>query len=177
MSTPEYEQAVRPMCTLTKYEKETRAKFVEEYLKDYNPVKAAMRVGYSNLFARDFAERFMLEPYTLQLIAEAECGGSVEGELDEEKEKRRVLKALWREANNMGHGSTASSRVAALAKISAIYGMDAPTKSNINVNNTNDAGVFVVPGIMNEEQWTAQAAKQQEDLQKPTSPPQLKAVS
>ena len=172
MDTPQYEQVQRPMCTLTEHEKNTRKQFVTEYMKDRNPTRAAMRIGYSALFAKDFSEKFMLESYTLKLISDAE-GGVGEGEIDDEKEKRKILNALWREANNMY--SAPAARVAALAKLTSIFGMDAPTKSQVETTN-KDGGMFVVPGIMNECQWTAQAAAQQEELIKPTSPPQLTAV-
>jgi hypothetical protein len=161
----------RPMCSLTEHEKLTRQQFVTEYLKDYDARKACLRIGYSNLFAKDFAERFMNEPYTVKLIAEYE-GGTLPGEeIDDEKEKKRILNALWREANSMG--SPAAARVAALSKLTAIFGMEAPTRSHIDVNN-NEGGVFVVPGIMNEDQWSNQAAKQQSDLV--TAPAKLKVV-
>lgn len=174
MDTSQYSDAQRPPCTLSEQEKVTRQQFVAEYLKDYDARKACLRIGYSPLFATDFAKRFMEEPYTVKLIADAE-GGSLGGEeIDEEKEKVRILKALWREANSMG--SPAAARVAALAKLTSIFGMDAPSRSQVNVNAEGDGGVFVVPGIMNAEQWAAQAAAQQAELVKPTSPATLKAV-
>lgn len=173
MDTSQYSNAERPMCLLTEHEKSTRQQFVKEYLKDYDARKACLRIGYSNLFAGDFSVRFMNEPYTLKLIAEFEGGTAPGEEINEEQEKKRILNALWREANSMG--SPAAARVAALAKLTAIFGMEAPTRSNVNVNN-NEGGVFVVPGIMNETQWAAQAATQQTELVKPTAPAQLKAV-
>lgn len=154
-------------------EKETRRKFVREYLKDYNPFKACIRIGYTALFAGDFSKRFMDEPFVLQLIAEEEGGTAPGEEFDEEKEKIRIYKALWREANSMNN--PAPARVAALAKLTSILGMDAPTRSQVDVN-AGEGGTFVVPGIMNTEQWELQAAKQQADLVKPSSPAQLKAV-
>ena len=172
METDQFSEAEQPICTLTVYEKATRKKFVEEYLKDYDAMKACMRIGYTALFAPDMARRFMIEPYTLRLISEVE-GGSDDGEFDEEKEKRRIYKALWREANNMGINSSQSARVAALAKLTAVLGMDAPSRSRISIEE--GGGLFVVPGIMNEQQWTEQAAKQQEELVR--VPPQLRVVN
>lgn len=160
------------MCILTEHEKSTRQQFVKEYLKDYDARKACLRIGYSNLFATDFAKRFMDEPYTLKLISEHESGNASDDSIDEEKERKRILAAIWREANNMA--SPAAARVAALNKLTSIFGMDAPTKSEVNMHN--EGGTFVVPGIMNEAQWTEQAATQQAELVKPTAPAQLKAV-
>lgn len=173
MDTSQYSDTQRPPCTLNEHEKKTRDQFVQEYLKDFDPYRACIRIGYSNLFAGDFAKRFMEEPYTLKRIADVQ-GGVLDGEeINEEKEKKKILNALWREANSMT--SPAASRVAALAKLTAIFGMDAPSRSNVNVTG-NEGGVFVVPGIMNEAQWALQASTQQAELIKPTSPPQLKAV-
>lgn len=174
MDTSQYSDAQRPICVLTEHEKATRRQFVKEYLIDYDARKACLRIGYSNLFASDFAKRFMDEPYTLQLIAEVEGGTAPGEEFNEEKEKQRILKALWREANSMQ--SPAAARVAALAKLTSIFGMDAPTRSQVKIDG-NENGTFIVPGIMNEAQWAEQAAAQQAELIKPVSPALLKAVS
>ena len=171
MDSPQYTEAERPTCTLTEYEKDTRRRFVKEYLKDYDAFKACIRINYSAPFASDFSKRFMQEPFVLNLISQAECGADETGEIDEEQQKRKILSALWREANSSY--SPAAARVAALAKLTSIFGMDAPSKSHIT---TEGGGTFVVPGIMNENQWTEVAAKQQAELQKPQSPAQLKAV-
>lgn len=159
--------------SLTEREKLVRDKFVREYLKDYDQYKACLRVGYSPAWAKEFAVRFMEEPYVLQQIQNVQNQSE---EIDAETEKRRIKAALWREANNFGPGSSQAARVAALAKLSAFQGMDAPTRSKTEMNIT-DGGVFIVPGIMTPEQWAAQAESQQEELVRPTSPPELKAVS
>lgn len=164
---------------LTAAERELRDRFVAEYLTDYDAYKAAIRIGYAPAYAKDFSKRFMEEPYVLGKIREAE-GGSTD-DLDVEVQKRMIVTALWKEAKNMGMGSSQAARVAALSKLSAFYGMDAPKTTKTEVTGADGlplgSGVFVVPGMVTAEEWAKQAEAQQADLVKPTAPPQLKAVA
>ena len=161
---------------LTKGEMELRDRFVAEYLTDYDAYKACIRIGYAPAYAKDFSQRFMQEPYVLGKIRDAE--GGTAGDLDVEVQKKMIVAALWREAKNMGAGSTQAARVAALAKLSAFYGMDAPKKSQTELTGADGmplgSGVFVVPGMMTADEWAKQAEAQQEELVRPTSPPILK---
>jgi hypothetical protein len=145
-------------------------------LADYDAYKAAIRIGYAPAYAKDFCQRFMQEPYVLGKIRNAE-GGNVD-DADPEVQKRMVLAGLWREARNFGAGSSQAARVAALSKISAFFGMDAPKTSKTELTGADGqplgAGVFVVPGMVTAEEWAKQAEAQQEELVRPTSPPQLK---
>lgn len=161
---------------LTKSEMELRDRFVTEYLTDYDAYKAAIRIGYAPAYAKDFCQRFMQEPYVLGKIRDAE-GGAVD-DLNVETQKKMIVAALWREAKNMGAGSSQAARVAALAKLSAFYGMDAPKQTKTELTGADGQplgnGVFVVPGMVTAEEWAAQAEKQQADLVRPTAPPVLK---
>lgn len=164
---------------LTQAEMDLRDRFVKEYLTDYDAYKAAIRIGYAPAYAKDFAKRFMEEPYVLGKIRDAEGGDT--GDVDPEVQKKMVLAGLWREAKNYGPGSSQAARVAALSKISAFFGMDAPKTSKTELTGADGqplgSGVFVVPGMVTAEEWAAQAEKQQADLVKPSSPPALKAVA
>jgi hypothetical protein len=155
---------------LTAPEKALRDRFVAQYLVDYDAYKACIRIGYTPPFAKEFSNRFLNEQYVLTKIAETE-GTKGEVKPDEEAEKKRIIAGLWREANNLGYGSSQSARVAALAKLSAFYGMDAPTKSKTELTGADgqplNAGVFVVPGLMTTEDWERQAQAQQEALTRP----------
>lgn len=161
---------------LTQGEMDLRDKFVKEYLADYDPLKAAIRIGYAPAYAKQFSQQFMLEPYVLGKIRAAE-GGDIE-DTDPEVQKKMVLAGLWREARNFGFGSSQAARVAALSKISAFYGMDAPKTSKTELTGADGqplgSGVFVVPGMVTAEEWAKQAELQQAELVKPTSPPALK---
>jgi hypothetical protein len=125
-------------------ELELRRRFVTEYLVDYNSYAAALRVGFSAAFAVDYAKRFMEEPYVRQLIRDRELGP--DGDYAEETNKRRIMAALFKEANYHGPGSSHSARVSALAKLTALYGMEAPSKSETKVEVSNAPTVqFYLP--------------------------------
>lgn len=166
---------------LSPAEKDLRDRYVVQYLKDYDSHKACIRLGYASAFAKEYAVRFLNEPYVLNKIAEMESSPAIT-EANEEEEKKKIVAGLWREANNMGYGSSQSARVAALAKLSAFYGMDAPTRSKSELTGADGqplgaGGVFVVPGLMTSEEWEKQAAAQQEALTRPEQGvPALKVV-
>jgi hypothetical protein len=168
-----------PEQVLSAPERNLRDRYVAQYLKDYDSYKACIRLGYSVPFAKEYAVRFLNEAYVLNKIAEAECRPDPVVGSDEE-EKKKIVAALWREANNMGYGSSQSARVAALAKLSAFHGMDAPTRSKSEVTGADgqplNAGIFVVPGLMTAEEWEKQAEEQQEQLTRPEQGAVLKAV-
>lgn len=115
--------------TLTKQEQAQRRRFVAEYLVDYDPLGAAIRIGFAKGFAEQYAGIFMQEPYTRKLISDKT---EALGVMDEAAEhKRRVLAGLYRiTADRYG---SASSKVAAYAQISKIVGLDAPVKTEQTV--------------------------------------------
>lgn len=143
-------------------EKALRDFFVNEYLVDYDALAAAVRIGYGKSYAKDFAQRFMNEPYVLREIQRKEGLTNPETE-DPEASKKRIIAGLTREANYRGPGSSQSARVAALSRLATLHGMD-PAQSKPKDEVPVGEGVFVVPGIMSPEQWEAAAAKQQDDL-------------
>lgn len=154
--------------TLSAAEIALRDRFVIEYLKDYDQIRACLRLGYSLPYAKEYGTRFMNESYVLTKLTEIECKPE---ETNSEVERKRIRAGLWREANNFGLGSSQSARVAALAKLSAFEGMDAPTRSKQELTGADGeplgGGVFVVPGLMTMEQWEAASEKQQEELTRP----------
>lgn len=102
-------------------EKALRDLFVNEYLKDYNPLAAAQRSGFNYSFAQDYAVKFMQESYVQMRIKECEHTPDQDSE---ELDKRRIRKALFEQAFYRGADSSHSARVSALGKLAAIYGMD-----------------------------------------------------
>lgn len=164
--------ATKVQSTLTQSEMDLRDKFVVEYLKDYDALAACIRVGYTFAFAKEFSARFLSETYVLNKIKQLEVAAPLEaGEDDENAQRRKVYAGLWKEANYMGSGSSQSARVAALSKLSAFLGMDAPTRSQQELTGKNGealgSGVLVIPGVMTAEQWAVQAEAQQAELTKP----------
>jgi hypothetical protein len=108
-----------------------RDRFIEEYFKDLHPENAALRLGFQAAFAKDFAQRFMAEPYVQVKIKEREAQGA----LASKTPKSQVLTELWRIA--LDPFAPHPAKVSALKQISSIEGLDAPAKSEqtVNVNN------------------------------------------
>lgn len=142
-----------------------RDRFVREYLKDYDALGAAKRVGYTGMVAKEYAVRFMDEPYVIRKIDALKA--TPFDEMNEELMHKTIKAGLYREANDRGMGSTQPARVAAWAHLARLSGMEPATKVKNEITGADGAplaGAFVLPGIMTPEQWEAAAAKQQEDL-------------
>jgi hypothetical protein len=140
-------------------EKALRDRFVEEYLVDWSPLNAARRVGFSNAFAKEYAERFMTESYVRRRIKQLEHKPVDEEDLAE-YDKRRIRNGLMREAHDMF--SSGASRVAALGKLMSLYGMDAPTKIHQEIDHKG--GVMMVPVIASLDEWERTAMASQAAL-------------
>lgn len=151
---------------LTFREKQVRDHFVNEYMTDYNAKTAAIRVGYGNSIAGEMSLRFMQCPYVQRQIKNKETANE---EVDDAAiARKRIIAGLTREANYNGPGSSPSARVAALSKLSAIYGLDAPKVTKTELTGADGqplgAGMFVVPGICSVEDWEKAAEAQQAAL-------------
>lgn len=152
---------------MSQSERDLCDRFVKNYLMDYDSKAAAVRVGYPKSIAQQFADRFMGQSYVLQQIAKQDL--TPDAKDPEDVMKQRIMQGLLREANYKGPGSSQSARVAALARLASIYGMDAPKVSKTELTGAdgqplNSGGFFVVPGLMSSEAWEEQAAKQQAAL-------------
>ena len=149
---------------LTVQEKELRDLFVKEFLFDHDPTAACIRCGFLEAYAQQYAIQFMGESYVRKQIAEQSKNGTPIGEdkVQDEQTKQTVLSSLFREANYRGAGSSHGSRVAALAKLATILGMDAPSKMEQTI--THKGGVMAVPGIANMDEWEKQATANQSKL-------------
>ncbi len=128
-------EALVNQVQLTENERAIRERFVGEYLTDYDAFGAAIRIGYSEAYARTFASQFMQETYVRQLITKGEEGLGVVTENDQHK--RKIITGLYRIANS--RNVSASAQVAAFAKLSGILGLDAPVKTQQEVI-VKDAG-------------------------------------
>ncbi len=121
--------------TLTKQEKALRQRFVAEYLADYDSVGAAIRLGYQEAFAQQYAKQFLTEPYTLKLIREKEAEFGILTEDDQHRKK--IVAGLYREAHS--RFNSGSARVAALTQLAKIIGIEAPVKTQQEVRVTTDS--------------------------------------
>lgn len=115
--------------TLTKQEKALRQRFVAEYLADYDSVGAAIRLGYQEAFAQQYAKQFLAEPYTLKLIKEKEAEFGILTE--EDQHRKKIVAGLYREAHS--RFNSGSARVAALTQLAKIIGIEAPVKSEVKL--------------------------------------------
>jgi hypothetical protein len=111
--------------TLTKQEKALRQRFVAEYLADYDAFAAAIRLGYQEAFAQQYAKQFLTEPYTLKLIKEKEAEFGILTE--EDQHRKKIVSGLYREAHS--RFNSGSARVAALTQLAKIIGIEAPVKT------------------------------------------------
>lgn len=147
---------------LTQQERELRDLFVQEYLLDHDSYAAAIRVGFQEQYAHQYAQQFMGESYVRKLISDLQHQAPEDPKAFEEETKRKIVASLFREANYRGPGSGHGARVAALAKLASLFDMDKPTKVEQTI--THRGGVMAVPGIASLDAWEAQAVASQEKL-------------
>lgn len=121
--------------TLTKQERALRQRFVAEYLADYDAIGAAIRLGYQEAFAQQYAKQFLTEPYTLKLIKEKEAEFGILTE--EDQHRKKIVAGLYREAHS--RFNSGSARVAALTQLAKIIGIEAPVKTEQQVKLTTDS--------------------------------------
>ena len=121
--------------TLTRQEKALRQRFVAEYLADYDAFGAAIRLGYQEAFAQQYAKQFLTEPYTRKLIKEKEAEFGILTE--EDQHRKKIVAGLYREAHS--RFNSGSARVAALTQLAKIIGIEAPVKTEQQVKLTTDS--------------------------------------
>lgn len=139
--------------------------FVKEYLYDHDRVRAARRCGFTEQYAKYYADKLWGEPYVQQQLRIAEeriskADKDVQNEDDEELVRRTL-----RHVMQVG---TSAARVSAASKMSTILGLDSPTKTETTV--THRGGVMAVPSIAGLDEWekaalASQVALQQANLQ------------
>ena len=151
---------------LSASERVLRDRFVGEYLKDYDAFGAALRAGFMSTMAKDYASKFLEEPYVQSEIARLERAAAEDPKAEEEQRKRFILASLTREANYRGPGSSHAARVAALAKLGNFLDMDGVQKTKNE--HLHRGGVMAVPGIASLEEWEKAARTSQETLVRET---------
>lgn len=121
---------------LNEREKEIRNRFAVEYVKCRDPVKSAIKVGYNDMAAREYAVRFMNEAYTLAAIDIAENMVENSDESGMSPEQLKIKRLLFLEAEDRTYGASHSARVSALSKLASICGMESPIRLESNVNHS-----------------------------------------
>jgi len=135
-------------------------RFVEEYIFDFDAVKACQRLGYAPEVAEQQARLIMRDPGTHGKLR----GAMEEGALDC-RLPNRVVSMLIREANDYGEGSTGASRVSALRQLASILGMDnLPQKQKDLESETIDGSIMLLPEIADVTDWEEVATEAQEGL-------------
>lgn len=124
-------QAQHMAPQLTQAEREFRDRFVSEYLLDYSPVEACIRLGFAKEYANEYSHTYMLDGYVQREIKRRELEENVANVNTDEALRKRIKASLFREAHNQF--AKPSSRVAALKVLADIYGMNAPVKTESTV--------------------------------------------
>lgn len=113
--------------------------FVHEYIKDFKPVQAALRMGYDELAAVGAAKMMMMHSFTQLRL------GEVQSDLDANSliTGNQVLFALWKEANLGETAANAQGRISALKELARIKQMG----GKVSEKPVRVAGVMLVPLI------------------------------
>lgn len=143
-------------------EKALRDKFVDQYLIDFSPVSAALRIGFKMPYAAEMSSRFMEESYVRNKIVQLQAKAAENPEVEDEETKRNIRIGLIKEAHYTGPGSSHAARVTALKTLATLYGMEAPKKSEVEVKHRG--GVMAVPGIADPDAWEDAALDSQQKL-------------
>lgn len=134
-------------------------RFVREYLRDYDAVAACIRLGYNKHSAEAFATQFLESPHVQRGIKNSE-EAETEDEDDPDVRKRKIIAALNREAHYFGPGSSQGARVAALAQLAKINGME-----QNKVEHSHKGGVMLVPSTATDvDRWSNDAVANQKTL-------------
>jgi hypothetical protein len=147
---------------MTAREQALRDSFVAEYLIDYSATRACMRLGFPKEFAEEWAQKLMAEPYVQKKLAAMSLQKPADEKQEAEFERARVKNRLMYEAHYYGPGSSQAARVAALAQLTKIFGLEAAKKVDVNVKDRG--GVMRAPGIADLNDWEQAASSSQDSL-------------
>lgn len=144
-------------------ERQIRDQFVVQYLQDYNSVLACIRLGFQEVYARTWGPKLLAESYTQRKLQETINGRKAQLEENTDTEHSQIIEALRREANYYGPGASQSARVAALAHLAKLTGMEPAGKAQEVLHR---GGVMLVPATADIGDWQAAALASQQALQK-----------
>lgn len=105
---------------LTEEEKALRDLFVLEYVKDFDPVNACLRLGLQLPYAEEWARRFMEESYVQQQISHVTGYRRLSEEEVKAKDKELILTTLRMAMQAGPH----ASRVSAAKQMAIMHGFD-----------------------------------------------------
>lgn len=142
--------------------------FVHEYIKDFNPTLAALRMGYPDTGAGTVGSLLLGNAFTQLRIGELldamEAEAIVSGS--------RIVAGLLKEANapDVAFSSNASTRIAAWKALAKIKGLDAPkVPDKPGLPLAMLGGVMLVPIATHPDEWGKFAAASQRALKESTA--------
>lgn len=121
--------------------------FVHEYLKDFDPVNACIRMGYDYAAAKGASQLMLMHSFTQlrlsEVMATLEADSVVSG--------GQVMARLWKEANLGDNASNSVARIMALKELARIKQMgSAGSNKPVRVS-----GVMLVPVLDNDAENAA----------------------
>lgn len=143
-------------------QKEHRDQFIKEYMRDFNPVNAAIRCGFAGPKALEVSDRYMGEPYVMRGIQDAiEAIDLNPDNSFVDNMKRTVIMNLASQSQYDGANASHAARIKATETISKLMGMEPDKKVNVKHNTS---GVMMVPGVASIEEWETEATVSQNKL-------------
>lgn len=136
-----------------------RQRFVSEYTKDRDALKACLRMGYNISYARDAGKTLFLDPYVQHMLAalDADFKSTPEHYNDSIRSRNQAKSALMQVIN------CGRDEKAIVAALKLKFQID---KEESNQAGSVSAGVMVVPGIADVSSWETAAITTQEVLQR-----------
>lgn len=129
-SAPNFWNDLVMQPNLSPSEKALRDKFVTQYLIDYDAWAAAIRIGFLNSVAPQYAIELMQCPYVRQQITSKALADVVDPVAALKAEQKQIKASLLREAHDRGPDSSHAARVSALGKLAIIAKMDVREDKN-----------------------------------------------
>lgn len=106
--------------SLSEDEKAIRDLFCIEYVKDFDPVQACVRMGFMAVYAVEYGQRYLEEPYVQQQLAALQRKQQLSEEEQRNEDKALIMSVLRQAAQNGPY----ASRVQAAKQLAIMHGLD-----------------------------------------------------
>lgn len=145
-----------------------RDSYVGEYLRDSDWQAAALRLGYTEGTALEFAKQMSDCPYVRRKISDATAPSWIRPPTEEDKDpyahdpaniEKQVISTLMREMHAKGAGSSQTGRITAAKELARIYKLGETEDTTQIVKS-----VMIVPAIGSVDEWEKAAKDQQAQL-------------
>lgn len=134
-----------------------RQRFVSEYLRDMDALKACLRLGYSISYAKDSAKNLLHDPYVQYLLAaKNDSPQSSKEQYSTNITAKNQAKAALMAIINSGYDEKAK-----VAALKLKFQLD---REEQNASGVESSGVMIVPGIDSVADWERTAMHTQEKL-------------